>query len=96
MGLKPRLPIDIILQREVDHPHSMHRQYLENWKEVMKDAYAAALQNSTYRKEHDKERKLQERQCLDNLEQRDKVLVKNLAPRGGPGKFRPYWEPEIA
>ena len=47
-GRKPRLPIDIILQTEKDLPHSTHRQYLENWKEVMEDAYAAALQNSNF------------------------------------------------
>ena len=58
-GHKPRSPIDIILQTEVDSPHSTHRQYLENWKEVMEDAYKTALQNSTCREEHDKERKLQ-------------------------------------
>ena len=62
----------------------------------MEDTYAAALQSSTYRKEHDKERKHQSRQCLDKLEQRDTVLVRNLTPRGGPGKLRPCWEPEIA
>ena len=62
----------------------------------MENAYAVALQNSTYMKEHDKERKLQERQCLDKLEQGDKLLVRNLIPRGGPGKFRPYREPENA
>ena len=49
-GRKPRLPIDIILQTGIDPTYSMHRQYLENWKEVTEDAYAAALQNSTYRK----------------------------------------------
>ena len=47
----------------------------------MEDAYAAALQNSTYRKEHDKERTLQARQRLDKLEQGGKVLVKNLISR---------------
>ena len=94
-GRKPRLLIDIILQMELDPPHSTHKQYLENWKEVMEDAYAAALQNSTYRKKHDKERTLQARQRLDKLEQRDKVLVRDLIQRGGPGKLRPYWEPEI-
>ena len=75
-GRKPRLPIDIILQTEVDPPHSTHRQYLENWKEVMEDAYKS--------------------QRLDKLEQGDKALVRNLTPRGGPGKLRPYWESEIA
>ena len=44
----------------------------------MEDAYTATLQNSTYKEEHDKERKLQAGQCLDKLEQGDKVLVKNL------------------
>ena len=92
---KPRLPIDIILRMEVDPPHSTHSQYLENWKEVMEDAYAAAIQNSTYKKKHGKERKLQAGRCLNKLEQRDKVLVRNVTPRGGPGKLRPYWEPEI-
>ena len=61
-GHKPRLPVDVILQTEVDPQHSTHRQYLQNWKEVMEDAYAGVLQNSTYRKEHDKERTLQVRQ----------------------------------
>ena len=54
----------------------------------MEDAYAVALQNSTCRKEHDKERKLQAGQCLDKLDQGDKILVRNLTPRVGPGKLR--------
>ena len=49
-GWKLRLPIDIILQTKVDPPHRTHRQYLENWEEVIKDPYAATLQNSTCRK----------------------------------------------
>ena len=94
-GCKPRLPIDISLQKKVDPSHSTHRQYLENWKEVMEDAYATALQNSICRKEKDKEAKLQAAQCLNKLEQRDKVLVRNLTRRDGPENLRPYWEPEI-
>ena len=60
----------------------------------MEDECVAALQNSTYRKEDDKERKLQARQCLDKLEQGEKVLVRNLTPRSSLGEPRPYWEPE--
>ena len=62
----------------------------------MEDEYAAALQNSTYSKEDDKERKLQARQCLDKLEQGGKVLVRNLTPRSILGELRPYCEPESA
>ena len=87
---KPRLSIDIILQNEVDTPCDTHKQYLENWKEVMEDACVTALQNSTCRKEHDKERKLQAGQWLGKLEQGDKILVRNLTTRGGPGKPRSY------
>ena len=74
----------------------MHSQYLEHCKDVVEDVYAITLKNSTYRKGHDKERKLQSKQCLDKLEQRGKALVRNVKPRGGPGKTRSYWEPEIA
>lgn len=56
----------------------------------MEDAYAVALVNSTYMKEHDKEKKLQEKQYLDKLKQGDKLLVKKVTPRGSPGKLRPY------
>ena len=62
----------------------------------MEDAYAAALQNSPYRKENDKKRKLRAGKCLDKLEQGDKVLIKNLTPRGGTGKFKSYSKLEIA
>ena len=61
----------------------------------MEDAYATAPQNSAYRKEHDEERKLQAGQCIDKLEQRDEVLVRNLTQRGGRGKLKAYWEPQI-
>ena len=51
---------------------------------MTEDTYARALQNSTYQKKHDKERK------LDELEQGDKLLIKSLTPSGGPGKFKLY------
>ena len=95
-GCKPRLPTDVNLQTEVKPLHSTHRHHLEDWKEVMEDVYAATLQSPTHRKEHDKERKLQARQCRDKLEQGDKVLVRNLTPRGGFVELRPYWEPGMA
>ena len=61
----------------------------------MEDPYVTAPKNSRYRKEHHKERQFQAGQCPDKLEREDKVLVRNLTPRGGLGKLIPYWEPEI-
>ena len=80
-GRKPRLAIDITLQTEVDRLHSNHGQCLENWREVMEDAYKAALQTGL---------------CLDKLEQGEKVLLRNVTPRGGPRKLRLHWETEVA
>ena len=54
----------------------------------MKDVYATALQNSTYMKKYDKEKKLPAGQCLDRLEEGDKVLVRNLEPKGASGNLR--------
>ena len=62
----------------------------------MEDEYVAALQNSTYKKEDDKERKLQARQCLDELEEGGKILARNLTPRSNLGRLKLYWEPTIA
>ena len=38
---------------------------------------------------------IKKEKCIDKLEQRGKVSVRNLTPIGGPGKLRSYWEPEI-
>ena len=38
---------------------------------------------------------IEKEKCIDKLERRGKVSVRNLTPIGRLGKLRSYWEPEI-
>ena len=95
-GRKPKLPIDILLQTEGDPPKGSHKEYLEKWKKEMGDAFEIALQKSTERKNKDAERKIPAWGTSKELEVNDHVLVKNLTPRGGPGKLRSFWEQDLS
>ena len=93
---KPRLPIDIILETEGDHPRGNHKDHLSSWKREMEDAFQSAFAKSSERKEKDTKRKLQTGPCLGVLEPGDRVLFKNLTPRGDPEKLTLFWEQGIA
>ena len=91
-GRKPQLPIDLILGR-VDEKTKSHKQYLDHWREVMKEAYRIAGKKSDDRKEADRER-MGEKATLGVLEKGDRVLIKNKET-GGPGKLRSFWEQDV-
>ena len=91
-GRKPLLPIDLILGRVSESPKS-HKQYLNHWRGVMKEAYLIASENSEGRKGADRERR-SEKAKLGMLEKGDRVLIKNKE-KGGPGKLRSFWEQDI-
>ena len=95
-GRKPRLPTDLIHPTEEDFsPWFNHKGYLESWKKEMEGAFEAALTKSTGRKEKDR-RKLKSGSCLGILKSGEKVLIRNLSPRGGSGKLRSFWEQNVA
>ena len=89
-GTKPRLPIDLILRTREDSLSKFHyKVYLESW-ENMEGVSDVALIKSSGWKGKDVLKKLKSGPCLGFLEPGDKVWVRNLLPRGDPGKLKPF------
>ena len=71
-----------------------HSQYIENWRNAMTEAYKLAGKKSS-------EAGTRTKQRYDRLVRSsilllgDRVLVRNLRERGGPGKLRSHWEDHI-
>ena len=92
-GRSPRLPIDVIFGIEptasLNYP-----AYVKEWQAAMKEAYALASKRSESsglkgKKQYDR------RVNSSVLQPGDRVLVRNLSQRGGPGKLRAYWEDTV-
>jgi len=84
-GRPPRLPIDLIFGIK-SASRSYYPAYVKEWQMVMKEAYELAAKRSQLSgmkgKKHDR------RGNGPVLQQGDRVLVRNLRERGGPGKLR--------
>ena len=93
-GRSPRLPIDVIFDFKAETGARSHAKYVTKWKTAMQEAYSLASKSAEKsgirgKKNYDK------RVRSSALEVGDRVLVRNLTPRGGPGKLRAFWEDEI-
>ena len=93
-GRHPKLPIDVILNTNLNHQPTTHKEYLHNREEQMKEAYRLAIKSSERQQNQDSFRRSQKK-MLGPLIPQDKVLIKNVVERGGPGKLRSYWEQDI-
>ena len=92
-GHKPRLPIDALLETAEVHAKT-HKQFVTEWQTAMKDAYRIARERSDQRKAKDCEKR-NKGTVASALVPGDRVLLRNLTPRGGPGKLRAFWEEHI-
>ena len=93
-GRSPRLPVDLIFGPSLEDANVTHTEYADKWKVAMKEAYSLALKN-TYKSATDGKRQYDRKVRVSNLQPGDRVLVRNLSERGGPGKLRSYWEQKI-
>ncbi|KAK3732869.1 hypothetical protein QZH41_002219, partial [Actinostola sp. cb2023] len=80
--------------QELPHKATTYPEYVSKWKAAMTEAYdkaakAACQSSARGKKGYDK------RVNSSVLKAGDRVLVRNLTPRGGPGKLRSFWEEEV-
>lgn len=93
-GRHPRPPVDLLFRLVAQEETNTARGYAEKWAEKMIEAYNIASTNSeqsSTKGKHYYDRR--NRSVI--LQQGDRVLVCNVAVRGGPCKLKSYWEKTI-
>ncbi|CAH1276865.1 GIN1 [Branchiostoma lanceolatum] len=94
-GRHPRLPVDLLFGiQEPDDATQTYPEYVKRWKQGMEEAYGLATKHSE--KAGEKGKKYYDRKIHGSgLTEGDRVLVRNVSDRGGPGKLRSYWEESV-
>ncbi|KAL7870752.1 hypothetical protein SRHO_G00082490 [Serrasalmus rhombeus] len=90
-GWSPRLPIDAFFGLENDKGKGSQSQYVEQWKRGMQEAYQIVREQTKKSMDRNKRNYDTKVRCTD-LQPGNRVLIRNLTPRGGTGKLRSYWE----
>ena len=96
-GRQPRLPIDLVFNTKptpVTADARSYPDYVRKWKKAMTEACETASKRSNNSNAQSKN--LYDKRVRSSvLEPGDRVLVRNLSQRGGPGKLRSFWEPNV-
>ena len=90
-GREPRLPIDSLFEQVATKGERNYRAYVEEWQKSMKNAYQIAAESSE-KSARRNEKHYNRRAKSAILSEGDRVLIRNVRERGGPGKLRSFWE----
>ncbi|KAL3966228.1 nuclear receptor co-repressor 2 [Sarotherodon galilaeus] len=93
-GRTPRLPIDILFSLPSQEQQLSYEEYVTKWQSRMKEAYEIA--SMAAQKEASRGKQYYNRKIYGaQLHPGNRVLLRNLKERGGPGKLRSYWEDTV-
>lgn len=90
----PRLPIDLAFNLKDDNDTTTYPQYVTKWQTAMKEAYTKASNQAAQNASRGK-RQYDKKVRSTILKYGERVLIRNLTPRDGPGKLRSFWEDEV-
>ena len=90
----PRLPTDLLFDLDNSSQQGDYQDYVKTWQAGMKQAYDIASRSTTKSSARSKAY-YDKKASAAVLRPGDRVLVRNLSERGGPGKLRLYWEEQI-
>lgn len=88
----PRLPVDLLFGIESQDCSGSYLDYVERWQQRMAEAYDIASRNAFRSADRGKRHIRQKKVHGLTLQVGSRVLVRNVAERGGPGKICSYWE----
>lgn len=93
-GRNPRLPIDSMFGIPHSEDSVSHEDYVKKWKLRMEEAYQLATKSAQASGKRGKELYDKKIQGAE-LQPGNRVLIRNLTERGGPGKLRSFWEDKV-